>query len=159
MTDIVARLRALSPYGGTIGAEAADEIERLTRQVDLFKNTLEATEQTVKMQAEEIERLRAEAAKLVDENTRLQEWKDVAMAAAEDRHEYVLAQINAGLKEEITRLKAETGHQHDEISRLDKEIDRLRRDAQPGDGAWSEIERLRAENEVLRELSEVHSYD
>ena len=60
MTDIVARLRALSPYGGTIGAEAADEIERLTRQVDLFKNTLEATEQMVTHKDKEIERLRAE---------------------------------------------------------------------------------------------------
>ena len=49
--------------------------------------------------ADEIERLRAEGAKLVDENTRLQEWKDAAIAQAEDMHEYVLAQ-------EITRLKA-----------------------------------------------------
>ena len=69
MTDIVARLRALSPYGGTIGAEAADEIERLTRQVDLFKNTLEATEQTVKMQAEEIERLKALLTEAADDLT------------------------------------------------------------------------------------------
>ena len=33
---------------------------------------------------------------------------------------------NGLLKKEIERLKAENGHQHDEISRLDKEIDRLR---------------------------------
>lgn len=37
---------------------------------------------------------------------------------------------------EIERLREENGHQHDEISRLDKEIDRLRRDAEPGDGQW-----------------------
>jgi hypothetical protein len=53
---------------------------------------------------DEIERLRAENAKLVDENNRLQEWKDAAIAQAEDRDEFVLAQINRDLKREIERL-------------------------------------------------------
>ena len=57
--------------------------------------------------ADEIERLRAEGAKLVDENNRLQEWKDAAIAQAEDRDEYVLAQINAEQKAKIERLAKE----------------------------------------------------
>ena len=84
----------------------------------------------------EIERLKAEAAKLVDENTRrygrpaitMQEWKDVAMAAAEDRHEYVLAQIYAGLKEEITRLDSVASGLHSTCFEQAKEIERLKRE-------------------------------
>jgi len=66
MTNIGDQLRALSAEiapdrpAEQIMLESADEIERLTRQVDLFKNTLEATEQMVTHKDKEIERLRAE---------------------------------------------------------------------------------------------------
>ena len=64
MTDITIRLRMaaveIDRINGPLLGPAADEIERLTRQVDLFKNTLEATEQMVTHKDKEIERLRAE---------------------------------------------------------------------------------------------------
>ena len=54
----------------------------------------------------EVERLQVESAKLVDENNRLQEWKDAAIAQAEDMHEYVLATINTEKAREIERQAA-----------------------------------------------------
>ena len=90
-------------------------------------------------------------------------------------------------KDNMPRMKSETWLPVGLGLEAADEIERLRRDAQPGDGAWSEVERLKAENarqmsmiklgeeshhlqqreidrlkaenEVLRELSEVHSYD
>jgi len=70
-----------------------------------------------------------------DEVERLTTQWDTACAAAEDHHEYVLAQINAGLKEEIERLKALlkeaadelAQHAHDEYPYRDKYPNEMRR--------------------------------
>ena len=89
MTDLVTRLRMaaveIDRINGPLLGPAADEIERLTRQVDLFKNTLEATEQTVKMQAEEIERLRAENKVWTDRFAKHDDRVSVAVEAERER--------------------------------------------------------------------------
>jgi hypothetical protein len=72
-----------------------------------------------------IERLRTECAKLVDENNRLQEWKDAAIAQAEDRDEYVLAQINREQADEIEQLRSEKLYHLSQIERA-IEIERER---------------------------------
>jgi len=60
------------------------------------------------------------------------------------------------LAERVAELQAENGHQHDEITRLDKEIDRLRRDAEPGDGQWELAieEAVAAETERCAKVAE-----
>ena len=78
--ELVASYRIWEHINGCDNFELADRITQYRRDAVAEKD-------------KEIERL-------------TKQW-DTACAAAEDHHEFVLAQINAGLKEEIERLKAE----------------------------------------------------
>jgi len=91
MTDIVERLRKVAEYGAThldgMWTDAADEIERLRaeraeakRYVTMrhgMKGTASLLRMTVKMQAEEIERLRAE--------NKVWRWHPVSAAVEAER--------------------------------------------------------------------------
>jgi len=94
MTDIVTRLRRYRQAVAyqeavDIVSEAAEKIETMRQQADDWKKIMVQKDK-------EIERLRAEA--------------------AEGHHEFVLAQINAGLKEGIGRLRALLTEAADELA-------------------------------------------
>ena len=107
-------------------------------------------------QAAEIERLRAENKTLRKYIAKGPQSAGGTKAAAEDCHEFVLAQINAGLRDEITRLKGEIDEMTPSYERWQKELQECVEEER--ERVTTVTERCaKIAEDVLRKQSEIHA--